>query len=388
MRPRAAIWAAAAWVASLAVTACGAGASHEQNASVNFPLTIKKELALRAPSQDTALFSSPDTPLAIAWSPHGTRIAAASNYGGTLTVWDSSGRLISQAKRMGNGPVLDGSIAFADGSSHLLFPPPFGSSDKVALSMWDAGSGAPSGVVRKPDPGPNGFLSPVSHFAVSPDQASLVAMMNRGQAAGMVERVVTYDAKTWSPLRSVDIDTINTSFGIFGAGQLIVVGSTDGSVTVVDLTGKSPPRRIQAFDDDPNLGEVWIGGAAGSPDGQLVFAGAKVVMHGSAPEFLKSASAIPTARVLRASDGLQVATFRYPASPGGANVGQAAWDPLGRYVAFVDADNHLYLWRPLASQTSYAKIVLPSRPEALAISPDGRRIAVGTETGIEVYSVE
>ena len=39
---------------------------------------------------------------AVAWSPDGSRLAAASNYGEDLTVWDASGHIISQFSRSGS----------------------------------------------------------------------------------------------------------------------------------------------------------------------------------------------------------------------------------------------------------------------------------------------
>jgi len=83
-------------------------------------------------------------------------------------------------------------------------------------------------------------------------------------------------------------------------------------------------------------------------------------------------------------DGSTIADFARATLP----IWQAAWDPKGRYVAFVDNGRHLFLWQPAAATSSFAQVDLPTNATALAISPSGDRIAVGGGTGVIVFSIK
>ena len=74
----------------------------------------------------------------------------------------------------------------------------------------------------------------------------------------------------------------------------------------------------------------------------------------------------------------------FPATVAAAR--QAASDPKGRYVAFVDNADRLFLWAPWKG-SAYTRVDLPRSTLALAVSPDGGRIAVTTDRGVRVYSV-
>ena len=52
--------------------------------------------------------TTPGAAVAVAWASDGSAIAAASDYGGVLTVWDSNGHRIQQITVTGGGPALGG----------------------------------------------------------------------------------------------------------------------------------------------------------------------------------------------------------------------------------------------------------------------------------------
>jgi hypothetical protein len=86
--------------------------------------------------------------------------------------------------------------------------------------------------------------------------------------------------------------------------------------------------------------------------------------------------------MFRVKDGSLFASFTEAIGP----IRQAMWDPKGRYVAFIDNKNGLFLWAPW-KDTGYKTIEVPNLSLSLAVSPDGDRIAVTTYHGVRVYSI-
>jgi hypothetical protein len=73
--------------------------------------------------------------------------------------------------RDGGGPTLGGSIAFLNGASEIVFPPP----EKVpngaagAISIWNVSSGEIVFTVDGPQPQGERALNLLEHFMVSPE---------------------------------------------------------------------------------------------------------------------------------------------------------------------------------------------------------------------------
>jgi hypothetical protein len=103
---------AAGLMAGLALSSCSVASPQR----VNFPLTVHKDklLPLGDPNRKQGGYGEA---IAVNWSPDGSRIAAASTYGGTLTVWNSSGHRLQEIPVVGGGPAYSGSIAFAGGGA-------------------------------------------------------------------------------------------------------------------------------------------------------------------------------------------------------------------------------------------------------------------------------
>ena len=334
---------------------------------------------------------TPGAGVAVAWSEDGSRVAVASDYGSVLSIWDRSGQLVNRIRRDGGGPTLEGSLAFVENSSKLVFPPPGAANDSAAFSVWDIATGKIVATVNGPQPGDEYPLNRADHFMTSDDE-TIFAMATRGGPAwkGFRENIAIYDSRSWQLLRTTAVPYSVSSLCLFAHGRLLGLGTVNsGRLVILDSLSGATITEIRAYEDS-KYGVVSLGVIAGSPTGDLILTGVSSgALNGG--EYYNTReqrawdnamSSTEAVRVFRVKDGARVASF--PAARG--PIRQAKWDPKGRYVAFVDNDRGLFFWVPWKG-LSYKKINLPTRTLALSISPDGDRIAVTTDSGARVYSV-
>jgi WD40 repeat protein len=338
--------------------------------------------------------TTPGAAVAVVWASDGSAIAAASQYGDVLTVWDSHGHRINQFKREGGGPTVYGSIAFVAGSSRLVFPPPDAVPDSAAFSVWDVATGSIVRTVSGPQPDDDYPLNRAEHFMTSPDQAFLaMATFGNSGSRNLEKNVVVYDTRSWRPVQTMKVLPGVSSLCVFGSGRLIGLGTNiGGRITVMELASGLRVKEIQAYEESP-YGNVGLGAVAGSPAGDLVMTGAGLVtvtahliskeqnLWGESKEQKAWVASIEPARVFRIQDGARIASISGARAP----IRQAKWDPKGRYVAFVDSADGLFLWAP--STRSVERVHVPGASLSLDIAPDGDRIAVTTNKGVSVYSV-
>ena len=327
--------------------------------------------------------TTPGAGVAVTWSPDGAAIAAASNFGGHISVWDGQGHPINQFDVRVQGPVLGGSIAFVDGHSHLVFAPPAGAGDNAAFALWDVADGKVVRTGAGPQPGDAYNLNRAQHFMVSPDQGML-ALATTGNAGTprFSRNVLVYDARSWQVHSAGALPHGVASLCMFGGGRLLGLGSlTTGAVSILDAKSGQLQHEFAAY-PVPQGGSVSIGAVAGSPAGDLVMVGLGLVMQGGSARSAADAPQLHAAEILRVKDGSRLASLTAPVAP----VRQAMWEPHGRYVAFLDQHQGLFLWAPWRSNVP-TRVELPDPSLSLAVSPDGGRIAVTTDRGIRVYSI-
>ena len=184
--------------------------------------------------------TTPGAAVAVAWASDGSAIAAASQYGGVLTVWDSNGHRINQITRAGGGPTVYGSIAFVAGSSRLVFPPPDAVPNSAAFSVWDVASGSIVRTVSGPQPDGTYDLNRAEHFMTTPDQvflamATFATFGGRG-SRNLEKNVVVYDTRSWRVVQSMKVLPGVSSLCVFGGGRLIAVGTIlGGRISVMQL---------------------------------------------------------------------------------------------------------------------------------------------------------
>jgi WD40 repeat protein len=340
-------------------------------------LDIREQLNL--PTQGAAV--------AVSWSPDGSALAAVSDYGGVITVWDRDGRTINKIKRIGGGPALEGSLAFVRDSSQVAFLPPESASDSAAFAVWDVSNGQLISLRNGPQPGEDYPLNRARIFVVSPNQALLVGATagNQGKK-NFQSNIFAYDTHDWRMLYRNKISPGISSLCVFAQGKRLGVGAINsGKVFILDAATGNTVSQFSAYQES-KFGLPSLGAIAGSPSGDLILTGIGMILlsgeyHGSSEQLAWSKS-IDSVRVFHAKDGSLVGSFVGAKGP----IRQAVWDPKGRYIAFVDNARGLFLWTPWTGD-NHKRIELPSSALSLAISPGGERIAVTTDHGVRVYSI-
>jgi WD40 repeat protein len=347
---------------------------------IGFSMNVRQEYDL----------ATPGPAVAVTWSADGSALVAASNYGGVLTIWDRSGHLMKRIERPGEGPAVDGSIAFVEGPSQVVFPPPAGADNSVAFAVWDAETGKILRTENGPQPGRDYTLNRAEHFGALPDQG-LLAVVTGGNSGSKYfdKNLIVYETRTWRVQFTAKVDTGVTSMCVFGKGRRLGLGGqSSGRVSVLDSATGATVNQFQAYEVS-GYGDFGLTAIAGSPAGDLIMTGVDVVglsgkYHDSAEQLAweKSLDTVDAVRMFRVKDGSLFASFTKAMGP----IRQAMWDPKGRYVAFIDNANGLFLWAPW-NGTDHKKIEVPNLSLSFSISPDGDRIAVTTYHGVRVYSI-
>ncbi len=325
---------------------------------------------------------TPGSGVAVAWAPDGSQLAAASDFGSELTVWDRNGRPIKQIHREGEGPALGRSLVFVGGTSKLVFVPQGRANYDTALEVWDVATGLVSGFVIGPEPGQDYSANRTPWFDISPDQELLVA-----GTGGTRENVAFYRTSDWRLKKATHVEHGVFSLRLFARGRLAIVGSADGCATILDSATGRDLRRIQVYPPSP-VGTVLISSVSGSPDGQYVMVGAGLTslsgsFRGSPSDLSDWRKSIDPIRLFRSDTGTQITSFSEPETP----IRQIAWDPSGNFVAIADAKSGLYLWAPNLSREHLQRVELGSRPFSIAISPAGDQIAVAGDSGVTVFQI-
>jgi WD40 repeat protein len=176
-----------------------------------------------------------------------------------------------------------------------------------------------------------------------------------------------------------------TSLSYFPDETHLAIGSMHGHWFVLDALSGTISSTFSPYES--KFGNVNVGTIAVSPDGSLVLTGVGLIslvgQYVGSAEAKAWESGIEPVKIWRAADGAQVATFPEAQLP----IRQALWDPLNRFVAFVDNDATLFIWQPTLS-AAQVKLVLPRPTLSIAITSNGQRIAVATGEGVWVYQID
>ena len=306
----------------------------------NFPLEVREDW--RRPLDDG---------LSVSWSSDSAKLAVVEQ---SVSVWDLSGKQLSKVAM----PPSPGTLCppeLVDGSRMLVSENVDPNDREKDLLLVDTASGQ-SRPIEGPLPG-QGARNAVECYAVSPDQSRIALAMQFEPSTG--PNIIIVNTKTWKPEQAFVGPRVPTAISFLSDSRTLIVANLGGDVAVIDTAGRAAPNSIHT------LGFPGARALAGSPDRSLILVGGDAA---------------------RASDGARLDSV--PAPPVSKWVEVAEWDAKGRYVAVLDDQGHLVLWRPLSGRPSYALINLHTRGAEMAVSPDGSHIAAVTEHELIMFSVE
>lgn len=351
------------------------------------PFATKTEARGKLTVKLTKTFSLqfPEVPTAVAWAPDGSILGVASDFGSRFDGYDSSGHAVSTFKNSGSQSVVLRFLAFV-GNSQVLFPVEDSAGAEAALYIRDVKTGQIAKTITRPL---TKTYRPIGTdvVAVSPDQKHFAI------ANGYSGQAIIYgneDSTDWHELAATN-ETVE-GFYKFGAVSLcffpdnkrIAIGKSQGHFAVADSTTGETLKEFKAY-VAPGVHNN-IAAIATHPTQDLILTGMAGV--GIAPQELTpkadawEKSDHPVASVWRISDGKEVASFRDK----GEQILQAVWDPKGRFTAFLDTDS-LIVWQPEVPGQNYLKLPLGALSASLAITQDGKSLAVASGKQVTVYTI-
>ncbi|KAL0945161.1 hypothetical protein HGRIS_004312 [Hohenbuehelia grisea] len=247
--------------------------------------------------------------LGAAFSPDGTRIAARSYFGSTLTFWDAATGQILYAS-LQSCPAVD-AFAFSPDGAHIVI------ARERDIGVWDAATGKKIGKLL------SGHSDNVVSVAFSADGTRIVS--------GSHDKTIRlWDAATGQPIgRPLSGHQRHITFVVFSPdGSRIVSSSYDHTVRIWDATTG------QQIGDALNGHTFWVTSVVFSPDGTQIASG----------------SDDSTVRLWDAATGREVCD---PMSNGAA-VLSVAFSPDGKFIAAGCEDFVVRLWDAATAQLAGA----------------------------------
>ncbi|MCI0464304.1 MAG: WD40 repeat domain-containing protein [Gemmataceae bacterium] len=288
-----------------------------------------------------------------ALSPDG-RIAAAVTPGGTIQLWEvATGKELCPAEGH-RGPVA--AVAYALGGKRVLTRGPFRD-----VRVWDPATGREVGRLE-------GHSEDLLAMAVSPDGKWVAS-----GAGGQDRTIGLWDVATRKEVRRLEVvappgftATRALTFTPDGQG-LVSLG--DDAIRLWDLASGTPRRRI----DGKHFKALAV-----SPEGRTL---ATATMRG-----VVSLWDIPSGREVRQLEGWLGARLVLAFSPDGKTLATAAlrqWvEDRGHLDPRAPEDDTIQLWEVQTGESRGRLVGDQKGTTALAFSPDGRYLALGSTDGI------
>lgn len=319
---------------------------------------------------------------AVAWNADGSRLAALSDFGGKVTIWDAkTWNEIGKFTRYG-GPYSHNSFEFLP-DGNLVVNAPIGRSPDpnyktlsiFSLIRLDANSLRPLQYI--PDPGyvlRNKEGRVANTFTVSPDGTAVAAIVRRG--------VTVYGLRSGLPLWQLQMPLVSAQMGDFAEslaftpdGQQLIVGTLSGRLNIFRMRDGSLLRTMNLF-DLYHCSQVAL-----SPDGQLVAVGKNKKFNVPKPTNISTV-------VYRLSDGgvvslLPGTTVKLFGADEAVPVWSLAWKPKSSLLAVGDAES-LHIWRISRNGASQLLDVHLPGLYSLKYSPSGT-LAVGYGNHVAVF---
>ena len=265
---------------------------------------------------------------AVAWNRDGSRLAALSNSGATVTIWEASDwKVLRSFHRYGGGNVSNSFAYLPDGT--LLTPAPLGRSPDpryktlsiFSLVQWDSRSGQPVRYipdVTKIPKGAASFIGPTETFVVSAD-GSVVAGTSKGD-------VLLYSTRDWSLIRRVTTPStsgsrdLTISVAISKGNRYLVLGTVAGFIHLFLLSNGSKEAVFHIYQKGYGDG---CSAVEFSPDGQFLAVGSGGASVGAVDNGSIQIWSVKDRKVIAYLDGPR------------STVWGIAWDQTGNRLAVV-----------------------------------------------------
>jgi WD40 repeat protein len=321
----------------------------------------------------------------IAWSEDGTKLAAYSNYGQHITIWDARGNVLNTLTRQAFGPFVGSSLEFLQDSNQLLTPPASNTpqDQQFSLSIWDIQKGTVIRNINGTEPDKNWGYNWAGTYVISNDKQT-IALTTEGpitsyislfsSTLGQLIRQIPVGPSTGSASDSV------RSLGFSYDGHYLAAGTIKGKVLLFNPTSGHLERTIYAYGKD----SAGIATLAFSPDGSEIATGANIPLccdsDNSSPPVPPGSGPV---RVWRVEDGNYVTSYPGRLQP----IRKIAWEPTGRFLAFVGNDSALRIWDPSTPPDAAYVTQLQRGAMSMAFSRAGDRLAVCNGNQVTVFNI-
>jgi WD40 repeat protein len=330
------------------------------------------------------------SPFNIIWSGDSRSIAAFSDWGNLITVWDRDGLIVHELHRPGAFFIGQG-LGFLNGDRQMVTPTASFKTPNIMLSIFDVDSGKIVHEVAGPRPGENRGNEALV-IAASPDQ-STIATVTGGPPTG-IQPVRLYSAPNWDVSAVLtgsahEPATVAINLAFSADSKLLAVGRSDGSVVIYDLISKKVRNTINAFTKYLTPANC----IAISADDQFVVVGtARAAEMWRYPDGniaplnqgrLTALRAPDPVRVYRISDGVLAESETGFLEP----IYGISWSSKESLIAFIAGDDTLHLWDPTHPTDPGKVILLGKGATSVAFSPDGGQLAASDGNNVTLYQL-
>jgi hypothetical protein len=308
----------------------------------------KVEFAREWPTKDWVGF--------IGWSPKPSKLTSLS--GGVVAVQNQEG-VVEWERKFSNVRAW-GAVA---NDREIVVPDDLNS--RTAFSVISLETGEVTHQEPDPAPGAAGMAGFAVKLAMSPDGSRLAVAYGSPRVGQPVSIYATQDWHRLSTIKAASDGQLGSGYITFSAdGTRVAFGNGQNFIIADSRTGAV----LQQI-------PIIVDSLAFSASGDMVAAWTT--------RFSPS-RVLQAVRIYRVADGMEIASHAAQSSIIGSPL---VWDLQGRFIAFIDGGDTIRLWNPSASSGNDLTISVRPNPGYVAMSPDGRCLAVGNGNFISLFRV-